>query len=995
MNFLKAGLVAGSLNFFIASHVDAHIYRSSSSSTSCEEGYRPYRVTARHIEPKGIGYSRGYTTLEGFFSLYNGEMEWVPFLDIRGHVFNNGKPAVNAGAGVRYLASDRVWGINTYYDYRNTKHQNYNQVALGLESLGCVWDFRINGYLPVGKKQSSNYGLAFERFEGNTAILRQKYEYALGGFNGEAAAHIDYWKAVPLYFAAGPYYLTGKGTSTWGGQARGSIQIDYLKLDANVSYDHLFKWIGQGQVGLSFSFGAKKRVSKQHHSTCGTSIVLSKRSYQPVDRFEIIPVDNKHTKSSAINPATGLAYEFIFVDNTSSSLGTFESPYHSLTTAEANSNPYDIIYIFPGDGTTTGLDQGITLKNYQKLWGSGVTQTLSTSLGSVTIAKQSNSTYNGVIITPILTNPIGSVVTVANGNEIAGLFLQNQGSNDCITATDINNLTVLNATLTAANAPGAIGINASGLSGTLTVSSCNINQATNGILLENNSGSLIANVSNTIFSSSGGSNAAIQWALSNAAEGNLNISYCTATTRNNAVEVDLSDTSSIVAVLNDNTFNTASNGVYINSTGGETSITANINKNKMTTYYQSVWVAQTGRATIDLSKNHLLATSEPTFEIDVNTGSTTATLTINGNTLISDDNDNIYLNQIDGNLTADITDNDLKGLDYGVNIHSRVASDANIHTLTISKNTLSAGNNAIEMDQGAGSVNVSVNDNTISALYDTYAFYWNLQDTPTSSSLNIDGNIINSYIGLYVYQSPSVPYNLDIAFNNNIVNATATGVDYRIINESTNNLSMYGNTISGFTPIEIEHNIGSINATINNNTLTAAGSQALYYNVNSFGSITEGTVNATENVITAAGFGGSSGSAVYLYLHATGPITTNFTDNTFNGDAYGVTIDLGGATHTMNLSNNVMTIGGGYNLIANSGSGYWQVNGNQFTALNSSPVTATAQGGDICMQLNNNTAYPTANAYNLTMTSGSFTINPPQGNIGEITETGTTTGTCP
>ena len=180
------------------------------------------RLNARHIEPGGIGYGLGYTTVEGFFPLYNGWENWVVFLDGRGHVFNDGRPAANAGLGVRYLRDTRVWGVNSYWDYRNTHRQHYNQVAAGLESLGRIWDFRLNGYLPVGEKKSHNYRTRFDEFKGHHAILRQKFEFVLAGANAEVGAHVNTWRHVPLYFAAGPYYLTGKGKTTWGGEARAS-----------------------------------------------------------------------------------------------------------------------------------------------------------------------------------------------------------------------------------------------------------------------------------------------------------------------------------------------------------------------------------------------------------------------------------------------------------------------------------------------------------------------------------------------------------------------------------------------------------------------------------------------------------------------------------------------------------------------------------------------------------------------------------------------------
>ena len=193
-----------------------------------QEGPQPMRVAAKHIEPGGIGYNQGYTTLEGFFSPIRplGDA-WVPFLDLRGHIFNNGRPAANAGMGVRYLACSRVWGVNTYYDYRRTDRQHYNQIAAGLESLGRVWDFRINGYLPVGKKTSSFWGSDFDHFRKHYAFLSGKKEFALKGGNAEAAAHINIAKNIDFTVAAGPYYLTGQGKTAWGGEAR--VELDLFK----------------------------------------------------------------------------------------------------------------------------------------------------------------------------------------------------------------------------------------------------------------------------------------------------------------------------------------------------------------------------------------------------------------------------------------------------------------------------------------------------------------------------------------------------------------------------------------------------------------------------------------------------------------------------------------------------------------------------------------------------------------------------------------------
>jgi len=51
---------------------------------------------------------------------------------------------------------------------------HYNQVSLGLESLGERWDFRANGYLPVGDKKSRLFDPKFDKFDDHSLIISQK-----------------------------------------------------------------------------------------------------------------------------------------------------------------------------------------------------------------------------------------------------------------------------------------------------------------------------------------------------------------------------------------------------------------------------------------------------------------------------------------------------------------------------------------------------------------------------------------------------------------------------------------------------------------------------------------------------------------------------------------------------------------------------------------------------------------------------------------------------
>lgn len=391
---------------------------------SCGCGPKPVRIAVRHIEANGVGYNQGYSTMEAFFSPYEPlGGEWLPFVDVRGHVFNNGRLAANAGIGLRYLSSSRVWGINTYYDYRNTRHHSYYQAAVGLESLGETWDFRLNGYLPFGSKKSPYYDLQFDHFKGNYAILSQKREFAMKGLNAEVGAHVQPLTNFPVYFAAGPYYLTGE-KSAWGGEGRMAIDCgDYVRLEGSTSYDHLFKWTGQGQLSLILPLGRKREVKPSCNSCCGM-LALSQRAVQRVDRSEIIPIDHKRTQLLAIDPTTGLPYFFLFVNNLSHSAGTFESPFSTLAAAQIASKPGDIIYVFEGDGTTAGMDHGFVMKPNQRFWSSGVDQQLPTKPRPMLITATSGL--------PQVTNVDGDdhIIQLANGCEVSGFHIiySNSGS---------------------------------------------------------------------------------------------------------------------------------------------------------------------------------------------------------------------------------------------------------------------------------------------------------------------------------------------------------------------------------------------------------------------------------------------------------------------------------------------------------------------------------------------------------------------------------------
>jgi hypothetical protein len=366
------------------------VKKSEKEILCAEHSPHPQRVEVKHIESKGVGYNQGYSTLEGFFTLpYTLDDSWVPFLDIRGHIFNDGKLAVNGGIGVRYLTDSRVWGLNTYYDYRKTRRFHYNQIGFGFESLGEIWDFRLNAYVPVGKKESDLFDTHFHDFKKHSIILSSKREIAMKGANAEVAAHVVRYDNYKLYTAVGPYYFENEGKVAWGGEGRIQCTLfDYVRLQLSGSYDALFHGIVQGEAAFTYSFGGKREIKSHKNSPpddCARKYMIQERALQRIDRNEIVVVTNKRKKSLAINPSTGTPYPVWFVNNTSHSQGTYESPFNTLSAAEAASGPGDIIYVFTGDGTDTGMNSGLILQEGQQLLGAGIHQNIATTLGTVKI----------------------------------------------------------------------------------------------------------------------------------------------------------------------------------------------------------------------------------------------------------------------------------------------------------------------------------------------------------------------------------------------------------------------------------------------------------------------------------------------------------------------------------------------------------------------------------------------------------------------------------
>ena len=363
-------------------------------------------IILKHREYNGVGYDSGYTTAQAFL-LNDKERNFTPFLDARAHLLDSGNYAANIGGGMRYAFNQYsyAFGANFYYDFRDDGPLKVNQLGPGLEFLSSTADIRLNGYIPLKTSKYKSSQTRFIRFEGHEAIVRNSLRAALPTIEGEIGKRFASTSSnFDLYTALGSYHLFSRTVDrtsfgrAWGGKARAFLEYrDHFFAEVFATYDHVFRWTVQGMIGFNL-------LSKPKN--------LPRFVSQPVIRNEIIPIQKKTQIAPLIDPQTHDPFFFMFVNNTSGSNGTIEDPFPTLVQAQNASKPGDIIYVFPGDGTTMGYDAGIRLKDFQRLHGASFPLTL---VGA-TIPAQSKKM-------PTITNLAGSGVTLADNSIVTGVTI--------------------------------------------------------------------------------------------------------------------------------------------------------------------------------------------------------------------------------------------------------------------------------------------------------------------------------------------------------------------------------------------------------------------------------------------------------------------------------------------------------------------------------------------------------------------------------------------
>ncbi|MEQ8754362.1 MAG: right-handed parallel beta-helix repeat-containing protein [Coleofasciculus sp. G1-WW12-02] len=510
-------------------------------------------LTTLQIKPRwGIGYSTsgagydGFTRLDSFLPLWQTPGSTLTFLEGQLQLDNSANLGGNLLLGHRFYhqSLNRIFGGYLGFDSRNTGNNTFHQLGVGLETLGAVWDVRLNGYFPLGDSRDlvdetvfdTGFQLTERFFEDHFLVVQgqrqrgqvRQFEAAMTGFDLEVGARLAKWgQGGGLRGYGGLYYYDATGSdSSLGWRMRLEVQpTDTLNFGVAVQDDQIFGTNVIVSVGAIFG-KTRSQADAGILSRLGDGV--GRNSSITVDSQTESDFSSEEIITTATNPQTGEPYVFQHVNlGANGGNGTVETPFDTLDSALAatRSQGNDIVYV--QEGTNPGIP-AFTIPDQVQVLSTGPIQQLDTvEFGSVqlplsgagvlpqvtdTVMLGNNTVLSGFAITGV-TNP-GIVArnisngevrdSIINSSSQAGVLLENTGGSISFTnstiagngvpsliVTSVNDVAIANSTLTSTNS-ATQGISLDTVSGIFDISDSTItiaNPSSNGILATNIQGS--------------------------------------------------------------------------------------------------------------------------------------------------------------------------------------------------------------------------------------------------------------------------------------------------------------------------------------------------------------------------------------------------------------------------------------------------------------------------------------------------------------------------
>lgn len=812
------------------------------ANDSAYTGYVPYdpfssRLLTRSDIGTGLGYQNGYQTFAGMLPIMLNPDYSVLFATIRGNVGYDDSYGFNAGAGLRWYNEelDRVFGGSFWFDDDKRNPERYQQFGISAESLGTYFDFRINAYMPT----NTNERLISKDYTGEVFFInhnlglgqRTVFQSPMRGGDFEVGGAMLPFGDFGMRGYLGSYYFDGDGVGSgsmvgFKGRMEAMVTED-LWVQLGVTNDKFFGTNTTMAVTIFLPDGSPDRIMSRQPTR--------ERLYMPVERNYRVTV-HEHLLTDpelAINPRTGLPFYIDHVDNTNplSGDGSVENPFDSLPGSRPGTT--DIIYVHSGDGTDTNMTGGITLADYQKLWGDGVTHTIHAVQGDFDFLTGTA----GVL--PEITNVFGNAVTLANFNEVSGFRIDAPLASGIfgsgITDFDINNVHVTNAgshgieLINATNTPGT--------PGTITLSSA-LDNTLNGVHIENNNGSSLEVVTseNTINRNIVG----IEATADNGSAIDISIGLSNLNENSIGFEGVATNGSAITAVVSDTTAtNNSASGIEMHANGGMIDLTVSGIEAALNgtngIYLEALNASNVSAAILDSilvgnANNGLLAESDSSLMEIVATGTQFNLNEQNGMRVIASNN---------SLFNAILTSNEFNS--------NTLATDALLaNGLSVTLNSLTIGNifattNSFSNNEGAGSLFDLNSGSTLTSVFTDNTFESNgsfgfgLTSTDSTHVTTIGGPSASS-------DGNSFASNVGAAISINQVN-TGTG-SLIIQNNTITGTSDDGNNLNDYWGDAINVRLNGTNATT---SLTSA-----LIDGNIIGSTTDASL-------------GNAGRGVYFY----------------------------------------------------------------------------------------------------------------------------------
>ena len=452
---------------------------------------------------------------------------------------SDGNPNFNLNLGHRAydIKDDVLQGGYLGVDSRTTDRTTFYQVAAGYEQIHDDWEFRVNGYLPIGRQTSGGDTITDDSalqtsttFQGDQLVLsaigdRQllsQQEDALGGLDLEVGMELDDWDSGALRGYIGGYWLSGE-ESTLG--IRGRLLADFeSNFNAGLSVQH------DGIFGTSLGFGVSVSLPGARFHENEEDRLFQERNEVAIrlrDTVERRPTVLVHERTEreviAINETAPLRnpeeeadYRFIHVDlaaGAGAGDGSFEAPFGeveaaiALINSDANtfSDGNTVVYV-DGENAIASIP-GFAIPDSVRVLSQGPAQRIAgmsftgfeSSATRLPFSAEQNFNVsssapnaNGISVLlpesgdgvfPLITGGANNdLVALSNNSVLSGFELKDAAGNG-ISAADVVNVEIRNNRIEDA---GANGIALNNVSGNAILFDNEINSSgQRGLLVEN------------------------------------------------------------------------------------------------------------------------------------------------------------------------------------------------------------------------------------------------------------------------------------------------------------------------------------------------------------------------------------------------------------------------------------------------------------------------------------------------------------------------------